>query len=159
MQALQIFAAAALAIQLAPGEVSSPRNDYNYTVASSGELAVFARSDAEFARAKVLVRRKGAEPELIGFSDTRYSDSDPQISADGRTLWFVSDRPTGERPGGDLNIWRSHVADGRWTAPEPISRANSPGVELGPEVHDGRLTFNSTRKGGPGGLDIWSMPL
>lgn len=58
-----------------------------------------------------------------------------------------------------MNIWRSDLVEDRWTAPGPISKANSAGVELGPEVHGDQLTFNSTRSGGAGGLDIWSMPL
>jgi Tol biopolymer transport system component len=153
----QLLSAAAL---LAPGEISTTRNDYNYTSASAADVAVFARSDAEFARAKILIVRGSASPELIEFSDERYSDSDPQISPDGRTLWFVSDRPIeGEQPHGGLNVWRSDLLEGRWAAPRPISKANSAGVELGPEVHGDQLTFNSTRRGGAGGLDIWSMPL
>ncbi|HEY8617119.1 hypothetical protein [Phenylobacterium sp.] len=151
---------ASAAVLMAPGEISTPRNDYNYTSTRSGDVAVFARSDADFARAKILVRRGQAAPELIGFSDPRHSDSDPQLTPDGRTLWFVSDRPApggGPRPG--LDIWRAERSADGWAAPQPVARANSPGVELGPEVHAGVLTFNSSRRGGPGGLDIWSMPL
>jgi hypothetical protein len=153
----QLISAAAL---LAPGEISTNRNEYNYTSVPASGVAVFARSDAKFAAAKILIVKGKAPPELIEFSDPRYSDSDPQISPDGRTLWFVSDRPVdGERARSGLNIWRSDLVEGRWAAPRPITLANSVGVELGPEVHSGNLTFNSIRPGGAGGLDIWSMPL
>lgn len=161
MQTFLVLLGQAAAAMIGAGEVSTPRNEYNYTQTADGELAVFARSEAEFARAKILVRKGRAAPELIAFSDPRYSDSDPQISGDGRELWFVSDRPLegAGAPRPDLNVWRVRRAGEGWSAPEPVAQANSAGVELGPEVHAGVLTFNSTRRGGPGGLDIWSAPL
>jgi Tol biopolymer transport system component len=153
---LAAAASAALPAVVSPGVISTARNEYNYTRTADGRTAVFARSEAEFRGAKIMVVEGGTSPELIGFSDPRYDDTDPQISSDGRELVFVSNRPLpGEPDRRDLNIWRSHKVDGRWRAPEPVAHANSKGYELGPEVHAGVLTFNSTRTGGPGRLDIW----
>jgi hypothetical protein len=148
--------------------VSSERNDYNLSVSDDGRIAVFARSDAEFANARIMVAERGRRgrrgrsgPVPIAFSDPRYRDSDPWLTPDGRTLYFVSDRPTAARPDKrDLDIWRSsRDVDGRWSAPEHLGdEVNSKGEELGPELHDGVLYFGSARKSGLGGLDIYRAP-
>ena len=142
--------------------VSSERSDYNLSVSDDGQTIVFARSDAGFANARIMVVEGGprgrSTPVPIGFSDARYRDSDPWLTPDGRTLYFVSDRPTAARPDKrDLDIWRSsRGADGRWGAPEHLGdEVNGKGEELGPELHDGVLYFGSARRSGLGGLDIY----
>lgn len=144
-------------------DVSSPRNDYNLSYDRAERLRVFARSGADFAGAMIYVseRRNGrwSEPEPIAFSDPRYSDTDPWLTPDGRTLFFASSRPTAARPDKkDLDLWRSRRSrDGLWSAPEHLGDAvNGPGPELGPEYHGWTLYFSSARKGGKGGLDIYS---
>jgi hypothetical protein len=104
-------------------------------------------------------RGRWSLPEPIGFSDPRYSDSDPWLTPDGRILYFASDRPAADRPGRkDLDLWRSRRSrDGTWSAPEHLGAAvNGPGPELGPEVHGNILYFASARKNGRGGLDIYA---
>jgi hypothetical protein len=141
--------------------LSSERNDYNPSTDARERFLVFARSDADFANARIMVsQRQGrtwAEPRPISFSDSRYSDSDPWLTLDGRTLYFVSNRPTASRPEKtDLDIWRSHRTSTGWSAPEHLGDGvNSTGPELGPELHAGVLTFAAVRKGGQGGLDIY----
>jgi dipeptidyl aminopeptidase/acylaminoacyl peptidase len=154
---------AAAAQLLSPA--SSPLNDYNLSTDHAERRMVFARSEADFARARIYVAdRRGrgwTDPRPIEFSDARYSDSDPWLTPDGRTLYFVSDRPTASRPDKkDLDIWRSRLVGGRWSAPEHLGDAvNSRGPELGPEVRGSVLTFGSVRKGGRGGLDIYAAPI
>jgi hypothetical protein len=144
-------------------QFSSPKNDYNLSYDRSERLLVFARSDAEFANAKIYVsqvrRGRWSQPEPIRFSDPRYSDSDPWLTPDGNTLYFVSNRPTAARPEKqDLDLWRSRRdRAGLWSAPEHLGEAvNGPGPELGPEFHGGTLYFSAVRKGGKGGLDIYT---
>ena len=171
MKALALVALAALAAGAA-GEgaarrdeaLSSPENDYNFSEDRAGRTRVFARSKAEFREARIhLSERRGrgwSTPAPIAFSDARYSDSDPWLTPDGRTLYFVSDRPPpGAASKADLDIWRSRRTGSGWSAPEHLGAAvNGPGPELGPELHGGVLTFASVRKGGKGGLDIYSAP-
>ena len=162
MIALLMFAAAAAlsAPSLVPG-LSSDRNDYNPSTDAAERTIVFARSGADFANARIMVAEKRgrfwSEPRPIAFTDERYSDSDPWLTPDGRTLYFVSNRPTATQPDKkDLDIWRSRRTAGEWSAPEHLGdKVNSKGPELGPEVHNGMLTFSSVRKGGLGGLDIY----
>lgn len=156
-----IIALALAAAQLV-ATASSPLNDYNYSLDRGERRLVFARSEADFRNARIFsAERIGARwqaPAPIAFSDPRYSDTDPWLSPDGRTLYFVSDRPLPSRPDKrDLNIWRSTWQAQGWSAPVPLGpEVNSPGPELGPELHGGVLYFSSVRRGGAGGLDLYA---
>lgn len=166
--ALYAMPAAALALAqvplapFMPDSVSGPKNDYNLSRSDDGRVLMFARSDADFHGAKIMVKeRRGRDwsaPTPIAFSDARYRDSDPWLTPDGRTLYFVSDRPTASRPDKrDLDIWRSVKKDGRWSTPEHLGDiVNGAGEELGPELHDGALYFATARRSGMGGLDIYA---
>jgi hypothetical protein len=157
------IAAAASAAALSP--LSSPLNDYNPSYDRAERMLVFARSEADFQKARILFSEKRGRgwsaPAPISFSDERYSDSDPWLTEDGRTLYFVSNRPTAARPDKkDLDIWRATRVRRGWSAPEHLGDiVNSPGPELGVELHRGVLYFASYRKGGKGGLDIYASRL
>ena len=90
-------------------------------------------------------------PEL---SDKRYSYAHPSLSADGKTLYFVSDRPGGF---GATDIYKCMIGDGSISEPENMGPAiNTQFEEQFPFIHDsGYLFFSSRRKGGKGGLDIY----
>ena len=148
-----------------PGAVSGDLNDYNLSLSGDGRRMVFARSEAAFARARILVSERGPDadepwsaPRPVSFSDERYRDSDPWLTPDGRTLYFVSDRPAaGRADRHDLDIWRSVWRDGDWQAPEHLGDVvNRSGEELGPEEHDGTLYFATALRSGMGGLDIYA---
>jgi len=162
--------AAALAQTAAPALVSpasSPMNDYNLNTDQAERTLVFARSEADFRNARIMVatrrsaRAAWSAPQPIAFSEARWSDSDPWLTPDGRTLYFISTRPApGREPARtDYDIWRSVRTAAGWSAPEHLGpNVNSVGQELGPELHDGRLYFASARRSGRGGLDVYSAP-
>lgn len=93
---------------------------------------------------------------LPGQVNTKYWESQPSLSADGRTLYFASDRPGGQ---GRRDIWKSEQQkDGTWGKP----------VNLGPEINtadhdqcpflhaDGKtLYFCSDGWPGMGGNDLY----
>lgn len=97
-------------------------------------------------------------------------ESQPSISADGKTLYFVSDRQGGY---GGYDIYRSIKNDnGEWGTPINLGpMINSPGNEKSPFIHpDGKtLYFSSDGWLGLGGYDIfysrrndngtWSRPV
>jgi len=96
-------------------------------------------------------------------------DSHPSLSADGRTLYFVSARKGGY---GNEDIYVSHLDDnGVWmNAVNVGSTINTPGTEFSPFIHaDGTtLYFSSNGLLGMGGLDLfyskgmdttWSKPV
>lgn len=87
-------------------------------------------------------------------------DTQPSISSDGRTLYFVSNRAGAMGGSGDADIYVSTLGgDGRWSAPRnvgaPINteqREDSPFILAGSQV----LYFSSMGHGGEGGLDFFS---
>jgi len=85
-----------------------------------------------------------------------YWDSQPCLSPDGRTIYFVSTRPGGI---GKSDIWRSRYnEEGYWAEPENLgSSINTPYDEMAPFVHpDGHsLYFSSAGHPGMGGLDLF----
>lgn len=89
-------------------------------------------------------------------NDPKYWDSQPSMSSDGKTLYFVSDRPGG-LGGTDIYITRRR-ADGTWGAPENIGEpVNTPGNERSPFIHSDSETlyFSSDGHPGVGNLDIF----
>ena len=136
LSALLLVAASPVMVEPA----SSVLNDYNPSFDAAEQTMVFARSEAEFKNARILVVSEGSRgwgaPEPIGFTDARYSDSDPWLTPDGRTLYFISYRPAeGRGPERtDMDLWRSVRTASGWSAPEHLGASvNSPGTELGPE--------------------------
>ena len=155
---------AGAALRLAPGTLSTPRNEYN--LSEAGDLRVFARSDADFAKARIWLQRRAGDgwgaPEEAPLPPGA-SDSDPWLTPDGRWLYFASDRaaPGRDAKRRDLDLWRLPIdAQGAFGEPEHLGESvNSPGMELGPELHDGVLYFNSTRAGGTAPLSIYAAAL
>ena len=83
--------------------------------------------------------------EALAQWNTEASESDPELSADGRTLIFWSDR-SGARGGGDVYVSR-RTGDG-WSDPRPMAGSiNSAGFDFTPTFSpDGRwIYFASTR--------------
>lgn len=83
-------------------------------------------------------------------------ESQPSLSADGRTLYFVSTRPGGL---GGYDIWRSELLEGgAWSDPENLGpNINTPYDEQSPFIHpDGQtLYFSSNGWPGLGNKDIY----
>lgn len=83
-------------------------------------------------------------------------DSQPAISADGHTLYFVSNRPGGK---GETDIWCCHLqADGCWGKAINLGDSiNTPGAEQYPFIHPDNQTlyFTSDHWPGMGGFDIF----
>jgi WD40-like Beta Propeller Repeat len=157
-------AQAGLAGLIGAGWVSTPQNEYNLSMDTAQSTIVFARSEADFKNAHIwIARRDGqrwSEPAQVSFSDPRYSDSDPWLAPDGKMLYFISNRPIhGEEPRKNLDIWRVPRHGGGFGIPEHLGALNSDAQELGPELHDGWLYFNSSRNGGPARLSIYRARL
>ena len=102
--------------------------------------------------------------------NTIYWESQPAISPDGNTLYFVSNRPGGI---GGYDIWKTQLnEEGEWSAPLNLGpEINTPYDENTPFLHaDGKtLYFSSDGWPGMGNKDIfmsrldptghWSNPL
>jgi flagellar motor protein MotB len=88
--------------------------------------------------------------------NTKYWESQPSISADGKTLFFSSNRPGGI---GGKDLWFSRMNEKNlWTEPVNMGKTiNTEGDEMSPFIHfDGRtLYFASDGRAGMGGFDIY----
>jgi outer membrane protein OmpA-like peptidoglycan-associated protein/Tol biopolymer transport system component len=88
--------------------------------------------------------------------NTKAWESQPSVSADGRTLYFASSRP-GTR--GKMDIWVSHkLSETHWSKPVNLGDSiNTDLSEMSPFIHpDGRtLYFASEGWPGMGGLDLF----
>jgi|GEM_PF-4418750 len=133
--------------------LSSQLNDYNFNISSRYNVAVFARSEHGFNNAKIwqVDISQGNEfsiPQQLHLGPEKYRYSDPMLSADGKTLLFISDRPlTLEDKSDDYNIWQASLIQGQWTNIHALAGVNSEADELGPEMHNGILYFSSARDG------------
>jgi outer membrane protein OmpA-like peptidoglycan-associated protein len=96
-------------------------------------------------------------PEPI---NSKYMESSASISPDGRTIYFVSNRPSGQ---GGLDIWScTKNQQGQWGEAKNLgSSVNSTENEEGVFIHpDGKtLYFSSRGHKGFGGYDIFSTTL
>ena len=82
-------------------------------------------------------------------------ESQPSISADGRTLYFVSNRKGGY---GGYDIWKSNLTDKGWSEPENLGpNVNTPYNEQSPFIHpdDSTLYFCSNGWPGMGNQDLF----
>jgi outer membrane protein OmpA-like peptidoglycan-associated protein/tetratricopeptide (TPR) repeat protein len=95
------------------------------------------------------------DEEMLPFNSDEYSVGHPSLSADGSTLYFVSDMPGSI---GGTDIWKVNVnTDGSFGTPENLGNTlNTEGNEMFPFIHqDGSLFFASNGHLGFGGLDIF----
>lgn len=91
---------------------------------------------------------------LLGFNLVSYSFHHPCLSADGKRLFFSSNRPGGQ---GGSDIWVSVMGRNGWASPKNLgAMVNSDSAELYPFYSEsGKLYFTSNRKGTSGGMDIY----
>ncbi|MFD2163467.1 OmpA family protein [Paradesertivirga mongoliensis] len=76
-------------------------------------------------------------------------ESQPSISADGRTLYFVSTRPGGL---GGYDIWKTELGpNGSWSEPQNLGPSvNTPYDEISPFIHHDSNTLYFASNGWPG---------
>ena len=97
-------------------------------------------------------------PQVVSFSG-QYNDADPFVTKDGKTVYFVSNRPLQE--GGtakeDWDIWKVERNATGWSKPTHLdSPISSEAGEYFPTLADnGNLYFGSSREGGKGKSDIY----
>lgn len=146
--------------------INSPLNEGVASIAADGQTIYFTGCQREDGLGDCDIY----EAELDGTEwknirnvteiNSPYWDTQPSISSDGRTLYFVSNRPGGTGSSrSDTDIYMSTLgADGRWSAPRnlgaPINtekREDSPFILAGSKV----LYFASAGHGGEGGLDFF----
>lgn len=96
-----------------------------------------------------------SQPQRLPISDSLAWDGSPAFSADGKTLYFASNRAGGV---GGIDLYRTSIdASGRFSRPVNMGRdINTPGDEMFPYVApNAKLYFASDGHPGLGKLDVF----
>lgn len=140
---------------------------------ADGKLAIFTKvshKDARkggFGEKKGLFAKTSIRPQLYQakFNDGKWSEVEkmsfvkvnktyghPSLSADGNTLYFVSDEFGGK---GGKDIFKVEMTTTGWGEPKAINAINTTGDELFPTLIGKDLYFSSNGREGEGGLDLY----
>ncbi|MCY4419060.1 MAG: OmpA family protein [Cytophagales bacterium] len=145
-----------------PGKVNTSKNEGSCVISPTGDFLILSacqRSDS-FGSCDLYLSRKdrGVWQFPVNMGKTINSsawDSQPSLSADGRNLYFVSDRPGGQ---GKRDIWTSRRTKKGWSTPQNLGpRLNTPEDEVSPFIHSNgeSLYFSSEGHLGMGGFDLF----
>lgn len=150
------------------GNVNTKWHEGPATANASGDRLWFTRNNPQKGRtqdggglSRLGIHGATAQAEGWGdvtpfpFNDPDISIGHPSLSADGRSLYFVSDMPGGL---GGTDIYVCHDRGGQWSEPENLGPSiNTPYSEAFPFIAaDGTLYFSSNGHPSLGGLDIFA---
>lgn len=156
-----------------PGEVNGPYHEGTAVLSADGRTMYFTRSDYYkkrlnkderntshlklFRATRDSVTHEWKDIRSFMYNNEHFSCGHPALSADGNTLYFVSDRPGGQ---GGSDIWFCRLEGGIWGAPQNLgATVNTPGNESFPVVNGDALYFSSDAHDNLGGLDIFETHL
>jgi outer membrane protein OmpA-like peptidoglycan-associated protein len=138
-------------------------NDGSVTFSADGRIMIYAKGNNGKKRGTKDVNlyttsnRRGqwSQPRMLRINDPDSWDSTPALSADGRTLYFASNREGGY--GGTDIYSATRDGRGRWGNVRNLGpKINTFGNEMFPySAIDGSLYFSSDGHPGFGGLDIF----
>lgn len=158
-------------------ELNSKWHDGPITISADGKTAYFAsesfkekisekdkKANSKFSQIYLFKAVKNGdkweEITALPFNDKTFSNSNPSLSRDGKTLYFSSNRPSSV---GGTDIWKVAVnADGTYGEPQNLGvKVNTEGNETFPFIADDNKTlyFASSGKQGLGGLDVYQIDL
>jgi hypothetical protein len=144
----------------ADGVVSTGEYESHPAFTPDGRTLYFVRSTPEFTDWTIYVSHhqdgRWAAPKVAPFSG-KHRDADPFITADGKQLYFISDRPVDGKPRQDMDIWVMDRTKDGWGEPRNLGAPiNTPANEWFSTVaKSGTLYFGSSRPGGHGKTDLY----
>ena len=144
-------------------DLNTSGNEGAQTISADGRVMIFTacdRPDGQGGCDLYIAHHDGeqwSKAQNMGPNiNTRFWDSQPSISSNGRLLYFASNRPGGK---GKNDIWISYLQDnGKWIKPinagEPINTSDN---DQAPFIHADGLTlyFMSNGHIGMGGYDLF----
>ncbi|GAB4249228.1 MAG: hypothetical protein Tsb0034_28550 [Ekhidna sp.] len=142
--------------------INTPLNEGACTVSADGRTMILTSCDRRDALGScdLYISKKVGEnwsrPKNMGnLINSRYWESQPSLSADGRTLFFASNRPGGY---GGRDIWMANQKNGVWEKPKNLgAEVNTSWDETTPFIHFNgiNLYFSSNGYPGMGGYDLY----
>ncbi len=155
------------------GDINSPFNEGPLTITNDGKTLFFTRNDYYKSRLRknkdgivtlniYIASYKDGEWKNIKpfpYNHEEYSVGHPALSADNRTLFFISNKPGGK---GGSDLYRvSYFEDGSFGEPKNMTVLNTVGNEMFPFIDKKTniLYFSSNEAGTMGGLDIYIAKL
>ncbi len=150
--------------------LNTPGNEGAQSISADGRLLFFTACEYEkgksahgktYGSCDIYISRKTgnkwSKPKNLGHTvNSKYWESQPSFSADGRTLYFASNRPGGK---GKIDIWKTTMnADSSWTKPVNLGDSvNTSGQDQSPFIHydNKTLYFSSNGHLGMGKADLF----
>jgi outer membrane protein OmpA-like peptidoglycan-associated protein len=143
--------------------INTQKSEGAQSVSADGRTMVFTaclRKDGYGSCDIYIAHKTGnnwSKPKNIGQPiNSRYKETQPSLSSDGQSIYFVSTRPGGK---GKFDIWQSHLQkNGQWSVPENLGDSiNTKEDELAPFIHydNKTLYFSSNGHVGMGGSDLF----
>jgi len=142
--------------------INTKFNEGTCTISANGRTIIFTSCSGRSSMGSCdlyisyKLGEQWTDPENMGINiNSRNWESQPSLSADGRILYFVSDRSGGY---GKRDIWKSQWVDGQWTKAANLGPTiNTPEEEVSPFIHVNGQTLYFSSKGYPGmgGYDIF----
>ncbi|TGE29959.1 hypothetical protein E5K02_04425 [Hymenobacter metallicola] len=147
--------------------INTSYNEGAGSISGDGKTLVFASCDRPNAVGNCdlyISRRTGntwSKPQNLGRNVNSVEwDSQPTLSADGRTLYFTSTRRGGK---GQEDLYVSTLQnDGSWSVAKNLGEpVNTPGKDMAPFIHASGTTLYYVTDGlvGMGGLDVFRCEL
>ncbi|MFK7809482.1 MAG: OmpA family protein [Saprospiraceae bacterium] len=144
-------------------EINTELNEGAQSISADGKLLVFTacgRRDGygscDLYFSEVINGRWTKVANMGKQINSRAKETQPSLSADGRTIYFSSDRAGGQ---GSMDIWFStRDEEGKWGIPQNLGEViNTNGLDRTPFIHpDGQtLYFMSDGHPGLGGYDLF----
>ncbi|MCU0445908.1 MAG: OmpA family protein [Microscillaceae bacterium] len=150
-------------------KINSPENEGTASISADGKTLVFTSCDQRggrknFGQCDLFISRKvgneWSDPINLGVNvNSTAWESQPSLSADGKTLFFISNRGGGK---GGRDIWVSRLGDdAKWSLAENLSAINTAMNEVSPFIHPNGKTlfFSSEGYPGLGGKDLFKTEL
>jgi WD40-like Beta Propeller Repeat len=146
---------------LGESNISTSVNERDFVISPDGSEIYYTISTPKSTFQTIVVCKnmgngKWSQPEIAPFAG-EFSDLEPAISADGKTLFFASNRPVSGTEPKDFDIWKVERNGSGWGKPVNLgTTVNTEADEFYPSItKNGNLYFTAQYKGGVGREDIY----
>lgn len=144
-----------------PGIISTGLGERDFAISPDGKVILYTLQSPQGMFQTILEIKKQpdgswSKPVIASFAG-KYSDLEPAFSADGKKLFFSSNRPLSGTEIKDFDIWVVEKDNGKWGEPKNIGApVNTAEDEFYPSVaKNGNLYFTAAYKNAVGKEDIY----